>query len=84
MTALLATRREHLAASRGLHARTETVRLGAPALARLICALWQSNPPLVTRAEHAKSAMQIRTPRHTPPLAKRRFTSRTRGCLRIS
>ncbi len=45
MTALLAARRKHLAASCGLHARTETVRLGAPALARLISALWQSNPP---------------------------------------
>jgi len=58
MTALLTTRRKHLAASCGLHARTETVRLGAPAFARLISALWQSNPPLVTRAEHAKFQMQ--------------------------
>jgi hypothetical protein len=46
MAALLATRRKHSAASCGLHARTETVRFGAPALARLISALWQSNPPL--------------------------------------
>jgi hypothetical protein len=46
MTALLAARRKHLAASSGLHARTESVRLGAPASARLIGALWQSNPPL--------------------------------------
>ena len=45
MAALLAASRKHLAASCGLHARTESVRLGAPALARLICALWQSNPP---------------------------------------
>jgi len=45
MTALLTTRRKHLAASCGLHARTETVRLRAPAFARLISALWQSNPP---------------------------------------
>ena len=45
MAALLATRRKHLAASCGLHARTEPVRFSAPALARLICALWQSNPP---------------------------------------
>src|SRR6266852_4488017 len=49
MTALLAARRQHLAASGGLHARTETVRLGAPALARLIGALWQSNPPYILR-----------------------------------
>ena len=46
MTALLAACREHFAASRGLHTRTESVRLGAPALARLICALWQSIPLL--------------------------------------
>src|SRR3982074_1971149 len=58
MTALLTARLKHLAASCGLHARTESVRLGAPALARLISALRQSNPPLVTRAEHAKFQMQ--------------------------
>src|SRR5216684_1727383 len=49
MTALLAARRKHPAASGGLHARTESVRLGAPALARLIGALWQSNPPYILR-----------------------------------
>jgi hypothetical protein len=49
MTALLAACRKHSAASGGLHARTETVRLGAPALARLIGALWQSNPPYILR-----------------------------------
>ena len=58
MAALLAARRKHLAASGGLHARTESVRFCAPALARLISALWQSCPPLVTRAEHAKFQMQ--------------------------
>jgi hypothetical protein len=49
MTALLAACRKHSAASCGLHARTESVRLGAPALARLIGALWQSNPPYILR-----------------------------------
>jgi hypothetical protein len=49
MTALLAACRKHLAASGGLHARPETVRLGAPTLARLISALWQSNPPCILR-----------------------------------
>ena len=49
MTALLAACRKHSAASGGLHARTESVRLGAPALARLIGALWQSNPPYILR-----------------------------------
>ncbi len=50
MTALLAARRKHPAASGGLHTRTKSVRFGAPAFARLISALWQSNPPLVTYA----------------------------------
>jgi len=45
MTSLLAASRKHFAATYGLHARTEPVRLGAAALARLKCTLWQSNPP---------------------------------------
>jgi len=45
MTALLAARGKHFAATLGLHARTKPVRLGAPALSRLKCTLWQSNPP---------------------------------------
>jgi hypothetical protein len=68
MTALLATRRKHLAASCGLHARTETVRLGAPALARLISALWQSNPPFgYARRPCEISDAKHRIRRHTPP-----------------
>jgi hypothetical protein len=58
MTALLAARRKHLAASGGLHTRTKSVRFGAPAFARLISALWQSNPPLVTCAQDAKFQIQ--------------------------
>src|ERR1700704_5727346 len=58
MTALLAARRKHLAASGGLHTRTKSVRFGAPAFARLISALWQSNPPLVTCAQDGKFQMQ--------------------------
>jgi len=50
MASLLAASRQDPAAARGLHARTETVRLGAAAFARLICALWQSNPPISTYA----------------------------------
>ena len=46
MASLLAARRKHLAATLGLHAHAKTVRLGAPAFARLIGSLWQSNPPL--------------------------------------
>ena len=45
MTSLLTARRKHLAPAFRLHAHTKTVRLGAPAFARLISALWQSNPP---------------------------------------
>ena len=45
MTALLAARGKHFAATLGLHARTKSVRLGAASLPRLKCTLWQSNPP---------------------------------------
>jgi hypothetical protein len=46
MASLLTASRQDLAATYALHARTETVRFGAAAFARLKCALWQSNPPL--------------------------------------
>jgi hypothetical protein len=49
MPALPTPRGKHLAAAWTLHARPEAVRLGAPAFARLIGALWQSNPPLWLR-----------------------------------
>jgi len=49
MTSLLAASRQDLAAAYGFHTRTEPVRLGAAAFARLKCALWQSNPPLLLR-----------------------------------
>jgi hypothetical protein len=48
MASLLAARRQHLAAAFRLHAYAEAVRLGAPAFARLKCALWQNNPPLLS------------------------------------
>jgi hypothetical protein len=47
MAPFLAARRQHPAAALGFHAYAEAVRLGAPAFARLKCALWQSNPPLI-------------------------------------
>jgi hypothetical protein len=47
MAPLLAARRKHLAATFGLHAHAKAMCLGAAAFARLVCALWQSNPPLV-------------------------------------
>jgi len=55
MASLLAASRQDLAATYGLHARAKSVRLGAAALARLICALWQSNPPLELRVAQGKS-----------------------------
>ena len=45
MTALLAARRQHLAATLGLHAHAKSVCFGAAAFPRLICTLWQSIPP---------------------------------------
>jgi len=47
MTPLLAARGKHFAATLGLHAHAKSVRFGAPSFARLICTLWQSNPPRV-------------------------------------
>ena len=55
MASLLAASRQDLAAAYGLHARAKSVRLSATALARLICALWQSNPPLWLRVARGKS-----------------------------
>jgi len=46
MTALLAARRQHLAAAFGLHAHAKSVGLGAAAFPRLIGTLWQSIPPM--------------------------------------
>ena len=46
MTALLAARRQNLAATYGLHAHAKSVCLGAASFPRLICTLWQSIPPL--------------------------------------
>jgi hypothetical protein len=46
MASLFAARRQHLAASHSLHAYAKSVRLRAPPFSRLICSLWQSNPPL--------------------------------------
>jgi hypothetical protein len=45
MASLLAACRQDFPAALGLHARAETVRLRPAPPARLICALWQSNPP---------------------------------------
>jgi hypothetical protein len=50
MTPLLAARGQHLAAALGLHAHAESVCLGAASFPRLICTLWQSNPPYFLRS----------------------------------
>src|SRR5215813_12147727 len=55
MASLLAACGKHLAPAYGLHARAESVRLGATALARLKCALLQSNPPIRLRVARGKS-----------------------------
>ena len=73
MAALLAASRQDLAATYGLHARAKSVRFGAAALARLICALWQSNPPLELRVAQGK---------FFSAKPKRQLTGRFRGCLR--
>jgi hypothetical protein len=76
MTALLAARGKHFAATLGLHARTKPVRLGAPALSRLKCTLWQSNAPLTVWIRLANS------PSFTPAAAFRRpITERMRMAL---
>jgi hypothetical protein len=68
MTSLLAARGKHLAATLCLHACAEAVRLGAPAFARLKCALWQNNPPLlhaiVIRSRSAVSFTRNRRTAH--------------------
>jgi hypothetical protein len=61
MTALLAARRKHLTASGGLHTRTKSVRFSAPAFARLISALWQSNPPFGYVRPRCKVSAQVPT-----------------------
>src|SRR5215469_13665638 len=45
MTALLAARRQHLAAAFSFHAHAKAVCFGAAAFPGLICTLWQSIPP---------------------------------------
>src|SRR5215470_2299486 len=55
MASLLAASRQDPAAAYGLHARAKSVRFGATALARLKCALWQSNPPIRLRVARGKS-----------------------------
>src|SRR5258707_11527864 len=70
MASLLAACRKHFPAACGLHARTKPVRLGPASLTRLICALWQNNPPSFMRVRLRTSPFTA-TPRpantHRPP-----------------
>jgi hypothetical protein len=59
MASLLTSRRQHLAASNGLHAYAKSVRLGPPPFSRLICSLWQNNPPLVPIPDYVPRASHV-------------------------
>jgi hypothetical protein len=52
MASLFAARRQNLAASHSLHAYAKSVRLSPPTFSRLICSLWQSNPPLFPNPDY--------------------------------
>ena len=70
MASLLAARRQHLAATLRFHAYAEAVRLGAAAAARLKCALWQNNPPLLVAIGNTQSQGSLFHPqRQNSPLA---------------
>jgi hypothetical protein len=70
MASLLAACRQHLAATLRLHAYAEAVRLGTPAFARLKCALWQNNPPLLHTICNTRSRGSLFHPqRQNRPLA---------------
>lgn len=56
MASLLTAGRKDFPAAYRLHARAEPVRLGAASLARLICTLWQNNPPSLQRVRRAISS----------------------------
>jgi hypothetical protein len=75
MTALLAARGKHFAATLGLHARTKSVRLGAAALPRLKCTLWQSNPPY--GLDTARELLEF----HPSAAFRRLITQQTRMAL---
>jgi hypothetical protein len=73
MASLLAASRKNFPAACGLHARTKPVRLGAASLARLICALWQNNPPSIVQIRCAYRgyrtvAVRLRRNTHGPRL----------------
>ena len=92
MASLLAARRQYFAASYGLHAYTKSVCLGAPPFPRLICSLWQSNPPLFVFpatipcfiVRGAQIRCFIRHEPRRPRSSRQPSTSRISGPFRIS
>ncbi len=78
MTSLLAARRENFAATLRFHADAEAVRLGAATFARLICALRQSNSPLV-RGRNAAVNWCVREPMLQWRRQRKRRTVRADG-----
>jgi hypothetical protein len=70
MTALLAARRKHFAATLGLHTHAKPVCLGAAAFPRLICTLWQSIPPcfFVESSSARENLMLQRSGGFLPPV----------------
>ncbi len=70
MTALLAARRQHFAATLGLHTHAKPVCLGAAAFPRLICTLWQSIPPcfFVESSSARENLMLQRSGGFLPPV----------------
>src|SRR5216683_3799860 len=79
MASLLAASRKNSPAASGLHARTKPVRLGAASLARLICALWQNNPPSIVQIRCAYRGYLTVAVR----LRRKTHTGRVSGQLRI-
>jgi hypothetical protein len=64
MTALLAARSQHFAPAFRFHARPESVSLGAAALPRLKCTLWQNNSPYSISSFNAAQLASAKFPRH--------------------
>ena len=91
MAALLTASRKYPAAPRALHACAESVRLSPTPFARLIGALWQSNPPslistISPRNVRARSYSEPRRNAFIPEsdYGHHAFTGRVSVPLRIS
>jgi hypothetical protein len=76
MAALLAARRQDLAAARRLHARAEAMRLCPAPPAWLKCALWQNNPPFSEPPQSDPSIIRSRSERQRLQPRSASFASR--------